>query len=122
MNSPRQTCKVRLSPRDLKDSPEPLRITVSIINVQDIGVEIDICVSSPETMERVESSTAEAAMESAQNALDLQNQAIRAGRVRVEPPEKTKVETHQWLKTLRQEGIRIVGDILVGYITDRITR
>lgn len=119
MNSPRKIITVRLSPRDVTDSPELLNIVADIF--PDADFDIDLRDDSTELTETVESSTAEEAKENAKAALDLQDQAIRVGMAVVESPEKAEVETHQWLKTLREEGIRIFGDILVGYVVDRLT-
>lgn len=116
MNSPRKTIKLRMSPRELKDSPEILQTVADIFNGADVDLDIDLRDDSTKTSESVELQTAKEAEESAKAALDLQDQAVREGMATVSTPEENKVETRRWLKTLRDETIRIVGNIISGIV------
>lgn len=119
MNSPRKTITIRLSPRDLMDSPEILNKVNDAFPEADF--ELDLRDDSIKTSESVEQHIAKKAEESAKAALDLQDQAFREEMVTTSTPEENKSKIHQWLKTLREQGIRVTGNIIAGYIINRIT-
>lgn len=113
MNVPRRKIRIKMSPRVASDSQEILGNVNDVF--EDADIEIDISEIPSADLDQLDEPLA---VESAQNALDLQDRAIREGMATVSSPEEAKTNTHQWLATVREQGIKVTTKLVLEKLWD----
>ncbi len=107
MKTPRRIIKIRMTQRVAQDSTEILKTVAEVFQYENIEIDID-----EKILEAAEVASFDNAVEVAKDTLDLQDQAIKQGMTKVEPPEKETKITHQWLKTLGKEGFKVTVQVI----------
>lgn len=108
MSAPRRTIRIKMSPRVASDSHKILGNVNDVF--EDADIEIDISETPSAALDQFDEPLA---VEAAQNALDLQDQAIREGMATVSSPEEAETNTRQWLAIVREQGIKVTTKLAV---------
>ena len=81
MKTPRRIIKIRMTQRVAQDSTEILKTVAEVFQYENIEIDID-----EKILEAAEVASFDNAVEVAKDTLDLQDQAIKQGMTKVEPP------------------------------------
>ena len=119
MSPPRRRVRLRMTPRDATDSPEFLSIVAQAF--QDSDIEIDLNETSSYETEQVEEDIVLSgeAVETTKNTLELQNRAVTEGMTTVDSPDKSLRKVKDFVKTIRQESIKITVQTVLREILER---
>lgn len=112
-DTPRRVIKIKLSARDAADSPELLKNVEAAFQHDDLDIDM-------RDIESVKIPVSQEALDATSDALDLNDQLIKQEMKTVPTPTEAESKTRDWVKKLRNAGIRATATALMKAVFSKV--